>query len=297
MERACDILTDADLVGLFQRALREDGHDLDVTTLACRLPREPIRAAARARQRMVLAGLEAIPALLEAAVRDIRFTPLAQDGDHIGPGATIATIEGPPADVLVLERPLLNTLSRLSGVATRTRAHVDAIPDACHARVYDTRKTTPGWRHLEKYAVVCGGGASHRMGLRDAVLIKDNHLAARPSDQPLAEYLTEVCERARREFDIAFVEVEVDTLDQLAEVLALGHPLIDYVLLDNFSLDELREAVRLRNERAPAIGLEASGNVSLDTIADIARTGVERISAGGLTHQATWVDIGLDFDS
>ncbi|MEO0513301.1 MAG: carboxylating nicotinate-nucleotide diphosphorylase [Planctomycetota bacterium] len=294
--RPRDLLARADLPGLFERALAEDGLGIDITTLACRPPRDAAVATARARTAQTLAGLEALPALVEASRLDVTLTPLAADGDRLGPGAGILTLAGPAPDLLAIERPLLNTLSRLSGIATHTRRFVDAVPQGCPAQVFDTRKTTPGWRLLEKYAVVCGGGRTHRLGLHDAVLIKDNHLAARPAGVPLADFLRDACERARREFEPDFVEVEVDTLEQLDEVLSLDRPLIDYVLLDNFSLESLAEAVRRRDAAAPAVRLEASGNVSLATIADIARTGVERISAGALTHQATWTDIGLDFD-
>lgn len=289
-----EILANARLDELFRRALEEDGSDRDITTLACGLSLEPVRALVRARGPQTIAGLDAIPALLDASGFPVTWRADAEDGDRVEAGATLAELQGPAPHVLALERPLLNTLSRLSGIATLTRMFADAIPAGCIAKVYDTRKTTPGWRALEKYAVVRGGGGSHRMGLHDAVLIKDNHLASKPAGVGLADFLRAACERARTAFSPAFVEIEVDTLEQFDTVLTLGHPIVDYVLLDNFSLADMGEAVRRRDELAPGIQLEASGNVSLETIAGIARTGVERISAGALTHQATWTDIGLD---
>lgn len=290
-----DLLRNADLVGFFRRALEEDGGGFDLTSIVCGLSGSPVRARVRARQEMVVCGLVTIGSLLEASGTSAVFEPVLRDGDLVEAGDTIATLSGLPTDVLRLERPMLNTLSRLSGVATHTKTFADAIPKGCKARVFDTRKTTPGWRALEKYAVVCGGGGSHRMGLHDAVLIKDNHLAARPAELSLVEYLADACQRAHNEHQPAFIEVEVDTLEQLDAVLDIGHPAIDYALLDNFSLSDMVEAVIRRDERSPGLELEASGNVTLKTIAEIARTGVERISAGALTHQATWVDIGLDF--
>lgn len=290
------ILDQTDLVSLFRRALDEDGAHRDITTLACQFPDEPVAAVARARSPQTLAGLEALPALIEASGWAVTLETHAADSDRLNKGDSIVTLRGSATHVLALERPLLNTLSRLSGIATLTQQFTDAIPAGSKAKVYDTRKTTPGWRSLEKYAVTCGGGGSHRMGLHDAVLIKDNHLAAKPAGMGLAEFLKQACEKARAEYAPSFIMIEVDTLDQHDQVLSLGRPLVDYVLLDNFTLEQLAEAVKRRDGVAPGIELEASGNVSLETVAAIAETGVERISAGALTHQARWTDIGLDFD-
>jgi nicotinate-nucleotide pyrophosphorylase (carboxylating) len=192
---------------------------------------------------------------------------------------------------------VLNLLGRLSGIATLTRQYVAAV-EGTKARIYDTRKTTPGWRRLEKYAVRMGGGHNHRTGLFDAVLIKDNHLAFSVG-QGLT--LAEAVRQARRCVESApkpghkeplLIEVEVDTLEQLEQVLAATP---DMVLLDNMRPDELREAVAMRDRLAQQIELEASGGVNLATVAEIARTGIERISVGALTHSAAALDVGLDW--
>jgi nicotinate-nucleotide pyrophosphorylase (carboxylating) len=204
--------------------------------------------------------------------------------------------------MLTAERPMLNFVGHLCGIATLTKRFVDAIADT-KARIYDTRKTTPGWRRLEKYAVRQGGGHNHRTGLFDAILIKDNHLAlggemvgqshftpveaVRQARQFLAENFPEGDPRRQM-----IVEVEVDSLVQLEQVLT-GRP--DIVLLDNMSTDLLRQAVALRDAEAPDVQLEASGGVSLETVAGIAATGVDRISAGALTHSAVWFDVALDW--
>jgi nicotinate-nucleotide pyrophosphorylase (carboxylating) len=221
------------------------------------------------------------------------------DADEVAAGAIVAELSGSARDMLTCERPLLNLLGRLSGVATLTRAYVRQI-EGTAARIYDTRKTTPGWRRLEKYAVRCGGGYNHRTGLFDAVLIKDNHLALAaerglsPADA-VGTARDFIAQRGpeNRANDL-LLEIEVDRLEQLDDVLR-AEP--DIVLLDNMSPDELRSAVARRNEIAPQIELEASGGVSLATVRDIALAGVERISVGGLTHAARWLDLGLDWDS
>jgi len=215
------------------------------------------------------------------------------EGQRVEPGQTIATVRGPRAAVLGVERTLLNFLGRMSGVATLTRRYLEAAHAANpRVQILDTRKTIPGWRELDKYAVRIGGGTNHRLGLYDAVLIKDNHLVGIPVAN-LARALSDALERI--EGRPAFVEVEVDRLEQLAEVCAVDA--VDVVLLDNFALDELRAAVGYRDSHGhggrPA--LEASGNVTLKTVGEIAGTGVERISVGALTHSAASLDFGLDF--
>ena len=204
--------------------------------------------------------------------------------------------------MLAVERPLLNMLGRLSGIASLTRRYVDAV-SGTPAGIYDTRKTTPAWRSLEKYAVRCGGGRNHRAGLFEAVLIKDNHLALGAELRPQArggfspaeavlkarQFLSERSGDASRQ---AIVEIEVDTLDQLDEVLAVKP---DLVLLDNMGPAMLREAVAHRNARSPAVELEASGGIDLGTVRKVAETGVERISVGALTHSAVSLDFGLDW--
>jgi nicotinate-nucleotide pyrophosphorylase (carboxylating) len=212
-----------------------------------------------------------------------------KDGDRLAAGDRLAVISGPMRSLLAVERTALNFLQRLSGIATLTRRFVDAIA-GLNCRLLDTRKTTPGWRLLEKYAVRMGGGVNHRMGLHDCVLIKDNHLAALG---PKVTAVAEAVRLARDQYGTSLpLEIEVDTLEQLDVALA-ARP--DMVLLDNMSLHHLREAVRRRDAVAPGVLLEASGGVALTTVRDIAATGVDRISVGALTHSAVALDIGLDY--
>lgn len=244
-----------------------------------------------ARDEGTLAGLAVIPDLLAVYNANIVVTAHRADGEPIEPGDRIATLTGAGVDLLRTERPLLNLLSRLSGVASLTRRFVEAV-EGTGVEILDTRKTTPGLRALEKYAVRCGGGRSHRLGLDDAAMFKDNHLAGVALDD-LPSVLARAAQRAK-DAGASFVEVEVDTLDQLDRVLAIEHGLIDYALLDNMTLDTLREAVRRRDAAGSPIKLEASGGVTLASVRAIAETGVERISAGALTHSAGMVDFGLD---
>jgi nicotinate-nucleotide pyrophosphorylase (carboxylating) len=253
------------------------------------------RGAARfvARREGVLAGL---PVLELAAHRfgvGSWFEPLAADGDRVAPGAAVAFVAGPMREILAFERTALNFLQRLSGVATLTERYVRAVAGT-KAVILDTRKTTPGWRHLEKYAVRCGGGKNHRLGLHDAVLIKDNHLAWRAflgDADPIAAAVTAARQQAPPGM---VVEVEVDSLDQIDRALAVRP---DIVLIDNFPIDAVPEAVRRRDAAAPGVLLEVSGGVNLDTVGPYARAGVDRISVGALTHSAPALDIGLDFES
>jgi len=247
-----------------------------------------------ARQPGVLAGLPAAALVAEAVEARLHFQPLVQDGSRVEAGTRLATLAGPLRGLLTAERTALNFLQRLSGVATQTRRYVDAVA-GLPCQVLDTRKTTPGWRLLEKYAVRCGGGHNHRLGLHDGILIKDNHLAGlRVADR--TEQIAEAVRRARaflaaRALTLP-LEIEVDTLDQLDAALSCGP---DIVLLDNMDAETLRTAVRRRNERALAIRLEASGGVTLATLRGIAETGVDRISVGALTHSAVALDIALDY--
>jgi len=286
-----------DLRHLVRLAVREDlDRHHDWTTVALVAPEVQGRAAIVAREQGVLAGLRAAPIVLDEMHAAIEISPLANDGDRIRAGTVVAELSGNARDMLVCERPLLNLISRLSGIATLTSRYVECVQGTA-ARVYDTRKTIPGWRRLEKYAVHCGGGHNHRTGLFDAILIKDNHLALAADEglSPAAAVL-----RAR-EFANSLpvgithsmlIEVEIDRLDQLDEVLRAGP---DIVLLDNMRPDKLRAAVSRRNECAPQVELEASGGVSLETIGEIASTGVERISSGSLTHTVRWLDLALDW--
>ena len=249
-----------------------------------------------AKQPCVLAGREIAQAVLDAYEANLRidWAESAVDGtqfDH--PPHELAEVTGPIDKVLAAERVLLNFLQRLCGVATLTRRFVDAVAGT-NAEILDTRKTTPGWRLLEKYAVRCGGGRNHRMGLYDAVLIKDNHLAPYPADQ-LAGAVFQMLNRASSSQPAPkFIEVEADTLEQVEKLLTVVG--IDVVLLDNFSLADLRQAVELRRRLDPRdkVKLEASGGVTLATVRDIALTGVDYISVGAITHSATAVDLSLE---
>jgi nicotinate-nucleotide pyrophosphorylase (carboxylating) len=231
----------------------------------------------------------------------MRWEATVAEGARVSAGETLATLEGPARSLLTSERILLNLIGHLSGIATLTRKYVDAVSHT-RARIYDTRKTTPGWRRLEKYAVRLGGGHNHRTGLFDAILIKDNHLALGAAATGAAHL--DAAQSVKRAREMAesmaagqpapqlIVEVEVDTLEQLAAVLVAGP---DLVLLDNMALDVLRRAVALRDKTAPEIELEASGGVDLSNVGAIAETGVERISVGALTHSAGALDVGLDW--
>lgn len=263
-----------------------------------------VRAEARVvvRQGGVVAGLATLERLLHAFRADADARALVPDGARVESGTPVAHLSGRLRDILGVERTLLNLVGRLSGVATRAAAFVDAAKAGAGARavrVLDTRKTSPGLRVLEKYAVRCGGAFCHRVGLYDAVLLKDNHLAGLGviAGRPLAEAVREAARLARIQAPIEglrFVEVEVDNLEQLRAILEGGGCGADIVLLDNFDLPSLRAGAGLRDTLARGVLLEASGGVSLDTIGPIAGTGVDRISAGSITHGATWLDVGLD---
>jgi nicotinate-nucleotide pyrophosphorylase (carboxylating) len=218
----------------------------------------------------------------------VRWESHRHDGDTVAPGTIIAEVSGPLRTLLIGERTMLNFMTHLSGIASLTRSFVDAVAGT-RAKILDTRKTLPGWRLLQKYAVRCGGGTNHRMGLYDGVLIKDNHLAAWTQSASIAAAVQAARAKSPRQVSI---EVEVDTLEQLKDALG-GHP--DIVLLDNMPFDMLQTAVKLRDQTAPEVLLEASGGVNLDTVRGIARTGVERISVGALTHSAPALDLGFDW--
>jgi nicotinate-nucleotide pyrophosphorylase (carboxylating) len=229
-----------------------------------------------------LAGLPVAAAVLDAACPAATFTPQARDGDQVAAGDVVARVEGPLAEILTAERTLLNFLTHLSGIATATRAWVDAI-DGTGAFVRDTRKTIPGLRVLEKYAVRCGGGVNHRMGLGDAALIKDNHIAA-------AGGVTAAFHAVLAAAPGVVTEVECDTLDQVGQALAAGAALI---LLDNMSPDQMRSAVAMARAY-PAAKLEASGGLRLENAREVASTGVHYLSVGALTHSSAALDLALD---
>ncbi len=257
------------------------------------------RAALVVREPGVLSGLRLLPDLLSLFAPNAACQTRAADGKRADAGAVAAVLQGPLREILAAERTLLNLVGRLSGVATRTAEFVRAVEGA-GAKIYDTRKTTPGLRILEKYAVRCGGGMSHRLGLHDAVLIKDNHIAA-ASPPDLAPWLTAAAARARAlalesGTPLTFVECEVDTLAQLEAIIQAGGCNTDIILLDNMPPEDLRRAVEMR-DRAGLKGklhLEASGGVTLQTVRAIAETGVDRISAGALTHSVSSLDVALD---
>lgn len=273
----------------------------DWTTVALAHPEAQAEADFVVRKPGVVAGLAAAPVILDEMEIAATWTSYVDDGSAVEPGKRIATIAGPARDLLTSERILLNFLGRLSGIATLTRQYVEAVAGT-KARIYDTRKTTPGLRRLEKYAVHCGGGHNHRLGLYDAILIKDNHLALGKSTNVGRHYTpAEAVQRAREFADEHFspavaaaliVEIEVDSLEQLAEVLPVRP---DIVLLDNMSPEQLRQAVAMRNAAAGDVELEASGGINLQTVKGVAETGVDRISSGALTHSAVVLDIGLDW--
>jgi nicotinate-nucleotide pyrophosphorylase (carboxylating) len=280
---------------LIELALKEDfgdetGWRRDPTSFLLTPPGYAGKAHLVTRSAGVVAGLPIVTLVLAAVDGQLRLEPNVADGDRVEAGRRLATVTGPVNVMLAAERTALNFLQRLSGVATLTRRYVDAVA-GLRCRILDTRKTTPGWRLLEKYAVRCGGGHNHRMGLYDQFLIKDNHLAA----GRLVKWTIAQAIRSARESTAAplTVEVEVDTLEQLDEALS-ARP--DIILLDNMPAEAMREAVRRRDAIAPGVLLEASGGVNLQTVRAIGETGVDRISVGALTHSAPALDIGLDYE-
>jgi nicotinate-nucleotide pyrophosphorylase (carboxylating) len=268
---------------VIRHALEEDlGRAGDLTTDLIVPATQTSRVTLVARKAGTISGLVAAQCAFRLVDPDLRFVPEAADGAQVGAGAKLAVIEGPTRGVLTAERVALNFVGHLSGIATATRALVDAVAGT-RARIVCTRKTTPGLRALEKYAVRCGGGFNHRFGLDDAILIKDNHIAAAGGIAPAVE-------RARAgAAHMLKIEVEVDTLEQLEEALALR---VDTILLDNMAPPELLRAVALARGRAV---LEASGNVTIATVRAIAETGVDYISSGAITHSAPNLDVALDF--
>lgn len=281
--RFAEIARDEDLGGLGLAARPHRPGDPSAALLA-----GTTRARARvvARQALVVAGL-AMPAVVLAAFGGrCQAQPLAYDGQFVPAGTAVLEVEGPAADLVSAERVLLNFLQRLCGVATRTREHVVALGTS-PAKLLDTRKTTPGFRMLDKYAVGQGGGYNHRLGLFDRIMVKDNHLAAEVAAD--GDRLTQLVRRARESRPDLLVQVEVDRPEQLAPVLAAG---ADVVLLDNFPLAELRQALPMLRGRAWS---EVSGGVTLASLPMIGTLAPDFISCGGLTHAAPWADLGLDW--
>ena len=279
-------LSPLEIDAVVTRALAEDlGRAGDVTSIATIPEDTPAHAIVVARAAGVIAGLPLAIATFRKLSSEIRIEPHLRDGAAVAKGARALTISGPARAVLSGERTALNFVGRLSGIATLTAKYVQRTAGT-NTRICCTRKTTPGLRALEKYAVRCGGGFNHRFGLDDAILIKDNHIA-------VAGGITSVLQRARSVAGhLVTIEIEVDTIDQLREVLNVG--LADVVLLDNMDIPTLTEAVKLASGR---VVLEASGSVTLGSIAAIAATGVDYISSGALTHSAPNFDVALDIET
>jgi nicotinate-nucleotide pyrophosphorylase (carboxylating) len=282
---------------LVARALEEDlGPGGDITSTAT-IPADA-RGAARlvARSAGVLAGLPAVDLLARKFDLHAGWVPHCADGDRLEDGTLIGHLAGRMRALLAIERTALNFLQRLSGIATLTARYVGEVRGT-RAAIYDTRKTTPGWRLLEKYAVRCGGGLNHRLGLYDAVLIKDNHLACirdSASSSGADPFATAIARARKASPAGTIIEIEVDTLDELELALA-GSP--DIILVDNLGPELVALAVRLRDVAAPGIRLEASGGVNLQSVRALAQTGVDRISIGALTHSAPALDLALDYET
>jgi nicotinate-nucleotide pyrophosphorylase (carboxylating) len=281
-------LSAAEIRQAIQAALAEDIGSGDATTLATVPETAAARAVLRAREPLVVAGLDFAGAAFRELSTAIKIEPLVKDGQRVSGGEILLKISGPARAILSAERVALNFVQRLSGIATLTALFVEAIKNT-PAQILDTRKTTPGWRRFEKYAVTCGGGHNHRLGLFDQVLIKDNHLAALKNGLPNA--IAAAIQRAREKYPQLKIEVEADTLEQAEQAAAAG---ADIILLDNMNPVQLRLAVQKIKGRAKT---EASGGVNLAGVQAIAKTGVDYISIGALTHSARAVDMGLDFEN
>lgn len=279
-------LTDEEIREVVRLALAEDIGSGDVTTLATVPETAQASAVMRAREPLTVAGLELAAASFRELSSALNVQASTRDGQGLGASESLLQITGPARAILSAERVALNFIQRLSGVATLTAQFVASVRGT-RAQILDTRKTTPGWRRLEKYAVTCGGGKNHRAGLYDMVLIKDNHLAALQAESRNA--IAAAVERARTQYPHLKIEVEADTLEQVEQALAAGANLI---LLDNMTPAQLGEAVQKCHGRAQT---EASGGVNLASVRAIAESGVDYISVGALTHSARAVDIGLDF--
>jgi nicotinate-nucleotide pyrophosphorylase (carboxylating) len=285
--RLFDYITEYRLQQLVELALDEDLGRGDVTSDFLVPPDVIVSARLRSRCKGVIAGIDIASTVFKTVDQRVDFAALVADGDAVASNQELALISGDARSLLRAERVALNFLQRLSGIATLTSSYVEALRGT-RARIVDTRKTTPGLRPLEKYAVRAGGGFNHRRDLSDAVMIKDNHIAVINS-QGLS--LAAAVKEARKSLPHTLkIEIEVDRLDQIPEALAAG---ADIILLDNMTAPDLRQAVSMIDGRALT---EASGGVRLETISEIAATGVDVISVGALTHSAPAMDIGLDFE-
>ncbi len=270
-------------------ALQEDLGAGDITTDNIVAPQTPARAEIIAKQDGTLAGIGVAEAVFRALDPAVKFEARKKDGEAFTAGDMLAVVEGEGAALLKAERTALNFLQRLTGIATLTHRFVEAMADT-GAKILDTRKTTPGWRALEKHAVKCGGGVNHRMGLYDAVLIKENHIRmAADAGRTIKQTLDAMREKLGKE---TFIEIEARNLNEVAACLS-STP--DCILLDNMSTAEMRQAVLMGRKTNDSVLFETSGNVNLETVAEIAGTGVHRISIGALTHSAPAADISLLF--
>jgi nicotinate-nucleotide pyrophosphorylase (carboxylating) len=280
-------LSNKEIRAAVKNALAEDIGSGDATTLATVPANATAKAVICAREPLVVAGLEFAEIAFRELSPKIKIEKLARNGQRIAAGKILLKISGPARAILSAERVALNFVQRLSGIATLTAQFVLAVRGT-RAKILDTRKTTPGWRRFEKYAVACGGGKNHRIGLFDMILIKDNHLVALRNEKPNA--IVAAISRARKKFPKLKIEVEADALKQVEQAV---NARTDFILLDNMNLKQLRQAVKIVNGRAKT---EASGGVNLKIVRAIAETGVDFISVGALTHSARAVDIGLDFE-
>jgi nicotinate-nucleotide pyrophosphorylase (carboxylating) len=281
-------LTASEIKSAVKAALAEDIGGGDVTTLATVPKTLAFKTVMRAREPLVVAGLDFAKTAFLRLSSSVKIEFLVHDGTHVGRGENLLRISGNARAILTAERVALNFVQRLSGIATLTAQFVAAVKHT-RAQILDTRKTTPGWRRFEKYAVACGGGKNHRHGLFDMILIKDNHLAALRNEKPNA--VAAAIQLARKNYPRLKVEVEADTLAQVSQAVDAG---ADIILLDNMTPEQMRQAVKTAKGRAKT---EASGGVNLENVAVIAKTGVDFISVGALTHSARAADIGLDFEN
>ena len=289
------LVTADDLAAHVTRALAEDlGSAGDVTSQAMIAADARATAVVRFRSAGIACGAALVEEVIRQAAPGTRVSRHADDGERLAEGAAFISLEGPLRGILAAERTLLNYVGHLSGIATLTATFVERT-HGTRASICDTRKTLPGMRMLEKWAVRCGGGTNHRIGLFDAMLVKDNHVAGLTPANMAARVASAVAE-ARARTPLRFVEVECDNLEQLQAILDLPRGTVDMVLLDNMSSGQLTESVRMRDAAASGLLLEASGGVNLDSVAAIAATGVDRISIGALTHSAPCLDIGLDIE-
>lgn len=276
---------------LINRAFSEDlgeGEDFTTNSFVPKNAHGAIQIVSRTDG--ILSGVEIARQCFQVFDENVCFEQLVPDGESLNAGSVIANVSGPMRSLLTVERTALNFLTMLSGIATLTGQFIAAV-NGTQAKILDTRKTLPGLRQLQKFAVRCGGGTNHRMGLYDAVLIKDNHLAWLAADGE--SRLVKAVEEARQYApDKTTIEIEVDSIDQFYEVLPSSP---DIVLLDNMTNQQLSTAVTHRNKHRPTVLLEASGGINIETVSAVAQTGVDRISVGALTHSAVALDIGFDW--